>query len=191
MTDKSLNIVVITGFIILATLLLLLSGFIVSSSHKRISTAADLILLRISNVIHHYLVAYAQSEEDDDNWKEQEEDSNNEDEDVENIAVVGNGVDKFGIDKLYPTKADGGRGEEWYMNMLNPLDDARFEPINTILNKTSYPFYTLTKNTDDDGSWKITSTTPETKVRMHVFTSTGYNQSKIATYDHSELASKG
>jgi hypothetical protein len=176
LTDKSLNIVVITGFIILATLLLLLSGFIVSSSHKRISTAADLILLRISNVIHHYLVAYAQSEEDDDNWKEQEEDS---------------GVDKFGIDKLYPTKADGGRGEEWYMNMLNPLDDARFEPINTILNKTSYPFYTLTKNTDDDGSWKITSTTPETKVRMHVFTSTGYNQSKIATYDHSELASKG
>jgi hypothetical protein len=78
------------------------------------------------------------------------------------------------------------------MNMLNPTADERFEPINTILNKTSYTFYTLTKNTyDNDGSWKITSTTQETKVRMHVFTSTGYNQSKIATYDHSELASKG
>ena len=186
MADKSLNIVVvITGFIILVTLLLL-SGFIVSNSHKRISTAADLVLLRISNVIHHYLVAYAQPE--DDGGKEQEEDGNIEDEDVDNIAEVGNGVDKFGIDKLYPTKTDG--GEEWYMNMLNPLDDERFEPINTVLNKTLYPFYTLTKNTDD-GSWKITSITPETKVRMHVFTSTGYNQSKIATYDHTELASKG
>ena len=62
--------------------------------------------------------------------------------------------------------------------------------MNKILNKTLYPFYTLTKNTDDDGSWKITSTTPETRVRMHVFTSTGYNQSKIATYDHSDLATK-
>jgi hypothetical protein len=188
LADKSLNIVVvITGFIILVTLLLL-SGFIVSNSHKRISTAADLVLLRISNVIHHYLVAYAQPE--DDGGKEQEEDGNIEDEDVDNIAEVGNGVDKFGIEKLYPTKTDG--GEEWYMNMLNPLYDERFEPINTILDKTSYPFYTLTKNTDDDdGSWKITSTTPETKVRMHVFTSTGYNQSKIATYDHSDLATKG
>jgi hypothetical protein len=112
-------------------------------------------------------------------------------EEEDNIAVLDNGgVDKFGIEKLYPTKTDGGRGEEWYMNMLNPLDDERFEPINTILNKTSYPFYTLTRN-NEDGSWKITSTTPETKVRMHVFTSTGYNQSKITTYDHSELASKG
>jgi hypothetical protein len=190
---KGLNIVVITGFIILTTLLLL-SGFIVSNSHKRILSTADLILLRISNVIHPYLVAYAQSEEeeDDDSGKEQEEDSNNEDEDVENIAVVSYGVDKFGIEKLYSTKTGG--GEEWYMNMLNPVDDERFEPINTTLNKTLYPFYTLTKNTDDDddnGSWKITSITPETKIRMHVFTSTGYNQSKIATYDHSELASKG
>ena len=112
-------------------------------------------------------------------------------EEEDNIAVLDNGgVDKFGIEKLYPTKTDGG-GEEWYMNMLNPLDNERFQPINTILNKTLDPFYTLTKNTYDVGSWKITSTTPDTKVRMHVFTSTGYNQSKITTYNHSELASKG
>jgi hypothetical protein len=177
-------------FIILT--ILLLSAFIGSNSHKTIS--ADLVLLGISNVIYHHLVvAYAQLEGDDGGGeKEEVEDSNDEDEDVENIVAAGNGVDKFGIDKLYPTKTDGGggRGEEWYMNMLNPIADERFEPINIVLNKTLYPFYTLTKNTDD-GSWKITSTTPETKVRMHVFTSIGYNQSKIATYDHTELASKG
>jgi hypothetical protein len=176
MADKSLKLVIIIGFIILVTLLLL-SEFIVSNSYKRIS-AADLVLWRISNVIHH-LIAYAQPEEEDEG----------------NIAVLDNGVDKFGIDKLYPTKTGGegggGEEEEWYMNMLNPLDDERIELMNTILNKTLYPFYTLTKNTNDDGSWKIISTTPETKVRMHVFTSTGYNQSKIATYDHTDLADKG
>jgi hypothetical protein len=72
----------------------------------------------------------------------------------------------------------------------NPIADERFKPMNTILNNTLYPFYTLTRNTED-GSWKLTSTTPETKVRMHIFTSTGYNQSKIATYDHTELEDKG
>jgi hypothetical protein len=105
MANKSLKLVIIIGFMILATLLL--SGFIVSSSHKRIS-AADLVLLGISNIIHHHLViAYAQSEGDDGGEKEEGEDSNEENEDVENIVAVGNGVDKFGIDKLYPTKTDG------------------------------------------------------------------------------------
>src|ERR687896_444524 len=96
---------------------------------------------------------------------EDKEDNDNGNEETGNRAVVGNGVDKFGIEKLYPTKTGvGGGGEEWYMDMLNPLDDERFELINTILNKTLYPFYTLTRNTED-GSWKLTSTTPETKVR--------------------------
>jgi hypothetical protein len=170
----------IFGFIIL--IIILLPEFRVSTSHKMIS--ADLVLLGISNVNHH-LIAYAQEEEDDDDGEKKEEDkedNDNGDEEMENIAVVGNGVDKFGIEKLYPTKTGGGGGE-WYMDMLNPIADERFKPMNTILNKTLYPFYTLTRNTED-GSWKLTSTTPETKVRMHVFTSTGYNQSKIATYDH-------
>src|ERR687892_2043408 len=102
MADKSLKLVIITGFIILVTLLLL-SEFIVSNSYKRIS-AADLVLWRISNVIHH-LIAYAQPEEEDEEA---------DDEDEDNIAVLDNRVDKFGIEKLYPTKTDG---EEWYMNM--------------------------------------------------------------------------
>ena len=80
-------------------------------------------------------------------------------------------ADKFGIVKLYPTKS---AGEQWFMDMSNPLGDSRFNPQNTI-----------TKN--PDGSWKMKST----QVRMGVYTSTGYDQDDIATLDHSQLASKG
>ncbi|MCC2648433.1 MAG: type domain protein [Nitrososphaeraceae archaeon] len=190
MADKRLKFLIF-GFIILT--IILLPELRVSTSHKMIS--ADLVLLGISNVNHH-LIAYAQEEEEDDDGEKKEEDkedNDNGDEEMENravVVVVGNGVDKFGIEKLYPAKTGGGGEEEWYMNMLNPIADERFKPMNTILNNTLYPFYTLTRNTED-GSWKLTSTTPETKVRMHIFTSTGYNQSKIATYDHTELEDKG
>jgi hypothetical protein len=80
-------------------------------------------------------------------------------------------VDLFGIKKLYPTKNNG---EEWYMNMNNPLGDTRFNPQNTI-----------TKN--PDGSWKMKST----QVRMNVYTSTGYDSNAIPTLDHSVIESKG
>jgi hypothetical protein len=80
-------------------------------------------------------------------------------------------VDTFGIKKLYPTKTGG---EEWYMNMQNPTGDPRFNPKDTI-------------TTNPDGSWKMRST----QVRMNVYTSTGYDQSKIATYNQQQLESKG
>jgi len=79
--------------------------------------------------------------------------------------------DKFGILKLYSTKSGG---EQWFMDMNNPLGDSRFNPQNTI-----------TKN--PDGSWKMKSS----KVRMAVYTSTGYDQNDIPTLDHSQIASKG
>ena len=79
--------------------------------------------------------------------------------------------DKFGVIKLYSTKSGG---EQWYMDMNNPLADSRFNPQNTI-----------TKN--PDGSWKMKST----KVRMNVYTSTGYDENSIDTLDHSDLATKG
>ena len=79
--------------------------------------------------------------------------------------------DQFGIIKLNPTKENG---EEWYINMDNPLSDSRFNPQNTI-----------TKN--PDGSWKMKAT----QVRMNVYTSTGYNSANIPTLDHSVIASKG
>jgi Concanavalin A-like lectin/glucanases superfamily/F5/8 type C domain/Bacterial Ig domain len=88
-----------------------------------------------------------------------------------NITVDDPNNDQFGIIKLYPTKNNG---EEWYMNMNNPLGDSRFNPQNTI-----------TKN--PDGSWKMKST----QVRMNVYTSTGYNSANIPTLDHSVIASKG
>jgi hypothetical protein len=81
------------------------------------------------------------------------------------------GTDIFGIKKLYQTKTGG---EEWFMNMNNPLSDSRFNPQNTI-----------TKN--PDGSWKMKST----KVRMSVYTSTGFDPNDIPTLDHSVIASKG
>jgi len=87
------------------------------------------------------------------------------------ITVDDPNKDQFGIIKLYPTKNNG---EEWYMNMNNPLGDSRFNPQNT-----------LTKN--PDGSWKMKST----QVRMNVYTSTGYNSANIPTLDHSVIASKG
>jgi uncharacterized protein YxeA len=80
-------------------------------------------------------------------------------------------VDQFGIKKLYSTKNNG---EEWFINMDNPLSDSRFNPQNTI-----------TKN--PDGSWKMKST----QVRMNVYTSTGYDSANIPTLDHSVIASKG
>jgi hypothetical protein len=80
--------------------------------------------------------------------------------------------DPFGVKKIYPTRSGG---EEWYMDMANPLGDPRFGPIPS----------TITKN--PDGSWKISGT----QIRLHVFTSTGYDKNKISTYDQQQLASKG
>jgi len=79
--------------------------------------------------------------------------------------------DKFGIKRLYSTKSGG---EQWFIDMNNPLSDSRFNPQNTI-----------TKNSD--GSWKMKST----QVRMNVYTSTGYDADDISTLDHGAIASKG
>jgi hypothetical protein len=87
------------------------------------------------------------------------------------LSMTTSDYDKFGIKKLYTTKSGG---EQWFMDMSNPLSDSRFNPQNTI-----------TKN--PDGSWKMKST----KVRMAVYTSTGYDQNDISTLDHSAIASKG
>ena len=87
------------------------------------------------------------------------------------ITVDDPNNDQFGIIKLYPTKNNG---EEWYMNMNNPLGDSRFNPQNTI-------------TINPDGSWKMKST----QVRMNVYTSTGYDSVNIPTLDHSAIASKG
>ncbi|WP_426756595.1 discoidin domain-containing protein [Myxococcus sp. Y35] len=78
--------------------------------------------------------------------------------------------DKFGVKMLYPTRSGG---EQWFL-ADNATSDKRFDPQDTI-----------TRNSD--GSWKMKSD----KVRMSVFTSTGYSASRIPTYDRDVLASRG
>ena len=78
--------------------------------------------------------------------------------------------DKFGVLKIYPTKQDG---EQWYLKS-NPNDDPRYSPQTT-----------LTKNSD--GSFKVKSP----KVRMGVFTSSGFHPEKINTLNHNKIAQAG
>ncbi|NOJ58017.1 discoidin domain-containing protein [Myxococcus xanthus] len=80
------------------------------------------------------------------------------------------GQDKFGVTMIYPTRSGG---EQWFL-ADNATSDKRFDPQNTI-------------SRNSDGSWKMRNT----KVRMSVFTSTGYSASKIPTYDRDVLASRG
>jgi F5/8 type C domain-containing protein len=92
---------------------------------------------------------------------------------ISEIVVAGystSSVDKFGIKEIYPTKSGG---EEWYMNMQDPIHDSRSDPPS------------MTKNSD--GSWKVTSD----KVRYGVFTSSGYHPDKITTLDQKKLETKG
>jgi hypothetical protein len=63
-----------------------------------------------------------------------------------------------GIKMIYPTKQGG---EEWFMNMQDPTNDARTSPPS------------MTKN--PDGSWRVTSG----QVRYGIFTSSGYHPDQI------------
>ena len=78
--------------------------------------------------------------------------------------------DKFGVLKIHATKQDG---EQWYLKS-NPNDDPRYSPQTT-----------LTKNSD--GSFKVKST----KVRMGVFTSSGFHPEMINTLNHNKIAQAG
>src|SRR6186713_2469322 len=78
--------------------------------------------------------------------------------------------DKFGVLKIFQTKKDG---QQWYLKS-NPNSDPQFSPQTT-----------LTKNSH--GSFKIKSM----KVRMGVFTSSGFNPEKIDTLDHNKIAMAG
>ncbi|MBA3977482.1 MAG: hypothetical protein H0X50_04710 [Nitrosopumilus sp.] len=74
--------------------------------------------------------------------------------------VISTGMDKFGVDEIYPTK-DGGR--EWFLDMGNPKKDSRFSITNNI---------PIEKN--DDGSWFINNSI----IRMNVLSQQGDRQWK-------------
>jgi hypothetical protein len=89
-----------------------------------------------------------------------------------NSSVLLPGVDRFGVEMLYPSKE---AGQEWYMDMINPTSDGRFNPQDQI---------TL----NADGSWKMRSD----KVRMYVYTSNGYNPHQITSDGgQSRVAARG
>jgi len=95
---------------------------------------------------------------------------NNSPQDNTQLSDEKKNFDKFGVLKIYPTK---GNGEQWYLKS-NPNDDPQFSPQTT-----------LTKNSD--GSFKVKST----KVRMGVFTSSGFHPEQISTLDHHKIALVG
>ena len=95
---------------------------------------------------------------------------NNSPQDNTQLSDEKKNFDKFGVLKIYPTK---GNGEQWYLKS-NPNDDPQFSPQTT-----------LTKNSD--GSFKVKST----KVRMGVFTSSGFHPEQINTLDHHKIALVG
>ena len=81
----------------------------------------------------------------------------------------GPSVDAFGVTMLYPS-APG--GESWTMP-ADPRTDRRFGPQNPI-------------TPNGDGSWKMRNA----QVRMEVYTSTGYDASRMVT-NRDTLASRG
>ncbi len=89
-----------------------------------------------------------------------------------NSSLLPATVDRFGVEMLYPTKA---AGQEWYLDMVNPTSDGRFNPQDQI-----------TRNSD--GSWKMRSD----QVRMQVYTSNGYNSNQITSDSGlSKVATRG
>jgi hypothetical protein len=139
-------------------------------------------------------------EDDNDsnnNDDEDDNDSNNNDDEDEkedaidtdkNIPITSSysKYDKFGIEKIYPTKIGG---EEWFMNMNNIYEDKQFFPFGESDSKYSNSNLKITKN--DDLSWKIKSDNQLAKVRMNVYTSEGYHPEEIKTLDQSELEDNG
>jgi hypothetical protein len=87
------------------------------------------------------------------------------------------GKNPFGVREIYQTKQGG---EEWYMNMNNLISDPR------LFTRTDQSQFS--KN--PDGSWKVGPTNND-QGRLHIYTSSGYHQNLITTYNEMQLAAKG
>jgi hypothetical protein len=88
-----------------------------------------------------------------------------------------NGVDKFGIKEIYPTKA--GSGREWYIKMNDPRNDPIFSigSDQGLIKQNSSSSSSSGSSNDHgggDGSWRITNP----QVRMHVSTPANSTQWK-------------
>lgn len=86
-------------------------------------------------------------------------------------------VDILGVRMLYPTKPGG---EQW---ILDPIESQKTLRVGK--ESRFDPQCSITQNAD--GSWQMRAT----KVRMNVYTSSGYHPERIITYDQLELEKKG
>jgi hypothetical protein len=166
------------------------------------------LILQIDNILVDHIVFAKtddkdskEEEEDDDgdgdrDSKEEEDDDGDGDRDSKednnfkstNIPSdkFNSKYDKFGIEKIYPSKIGG---EEWFMNMDNIFDDSQFYPFGVSDSKFEDSNLKIIQN--EDGSWNLKSKDSLAKVRMNVHTSEGYQPELIETLDHSELAENG
>ena len=151
------------------------------------------LIFQIDNSLSNHIVF---ANIDDRDSKEDEEDDNDDrdsKEDEENFKPTGipsnqfhSKYDKFGIEKIYPSKIDG---QEWFMKMDNIFDDNQFYPFGVSDSKLEDSNLEIIQN--DDRSWNLKSKDNLAKVRMNIHTSEGYHPEKIETLDHAELEEKG
>jgi hypothetical protein len=161
------------------------------------------LTLQIDNILTDHIIfaetdnsdSKEEDEEDSDSKEEDEEDSDSKEEDEEDTNFESKYIpsdkinlkyDKFGIEKIYPSKIGG---EEWFMNMNNVFDDSQFYPFGVSDSKFEDSNLEIIQN--EDGSWKLKSNDDLAKVRMNVHTSEGYQPKQIESLDHSELAENG
>jgi hypothetical protein len=124
-------------------------------------------------------------EEDDNDDRDSKDDEDFTPKDIPN-RQLNSKYDKFGIEKIYPSKMGG---EEWFMNMDNVFDDNQFYPFGVSHSKLEDFNLKIIQN--GDGSWNLKSKDNLAKVRMNIHTSEGYHPEQIETLDHAELEEKG
>lgn len=131
------------------------------------------------------------SKDDEDNDDDKERDSKDDEDDYFKSTNIPSSqllskYDKFGIEKIYPSKIGG---EEWFINMDNIFDDNQFYPFG--VSDSKFEDFNLKFIKNDDGSWNLKSTDNLAKVRMNIHTSEGYHPEQFEPLDHSELEEKG
>jgi len=146
------------------------------------------LILQVNNIFNDQEVFGRDNDDEDSKDNDDEDGTDNTSNTKKNMptAKFDSKFDKFGIEKIYPTKNNG---EEWFMNMNNIYADKQFYPFGESDSKYSNSNLFITKN--NDLSWKIKSKNNLAKVRMNVYTSDGYHPEDIKTLDQSELEDQG
>ncbi len=146
------------------------------------------LIFQLDNILSDNIVFAKIDDRDskDDEDEDEDKDRDSKDDEFKSTDIPSSQplskYDKFGIEKIYPSKVGG---EEWFMNMVNLFDDSQFYPFGVSDSKVEDSNLKIIQN--DDGSWNLKSKDNLSKVRMNVHTSEGYLPEQIETLDHSEL----